>query len=218
MLNYSDAQLDSLLRFAYRHRLQIAVHAAGDRASEQFLRRIDQLKLNVSNLQWRMEHLQKVNSKIINEITQFHLVPSVQPYHAVRDIQWLENHLSVDSTFYAYQSLYQCNGIIAIGSDLPIEKFNPFYIIWAATQQKGADNPKIKGLYPREKLTITQVLQSYTLFNAQLVGRERSVGTLKIGKEATFFSSNFPIDESYTSTSNYALKTFIKGKEVYSIE
>lgn len=216
-LNYENnlKGLDSILIFASENELQIAAHAAGDKAIEQLLERIEINDLDINNLQWRIEHVQKINPEIIKKLSQIHLIPSLQPYHAISDMEWLKDKMTIDDYFYAYESLLNTSNIIAIGSDIPVEQFNPFQIIWAATNRKTSDG---KTFSSHEKLSLNDVLKAYSIYNAQIVHRENHTGTLEVGKDATFFSSNLKIDESFENTNNYSIRVFTKGKEVYSIE
>lgn len=210
-LIYTDQenQLDSLLLFAYNRELQVAAHAIGDRAALQFLSHIEELDLDVRNLSWRIEHLQKITPEILEKIAHTNIIPSIQPYHAYSDMKWIQNILTTNSNFYAYRSLLNANNMIAIGSDLPIETYNPFEIMSIANQ-----NP----LSGKESISMEELMRAYTLYNAQIMGLESIIGTLQIGKEATFFSTQFDILQTNQLVNNYAIRTFIKGKETYAIE
>lgn len=218
VINYTKEELDSVLQFAYQHELQVAVHSAGDKSAEFFLSRIKELHLNVSNLQWRMEHLQKVSPKILKLMTNLHLIPSVQPYHAVSDAHWLNEKLTVDASYYAYRSLYNTNGILLIGSDLPIETFNPFEIIYAASTRKDRDGFPTNGFNIKEKISVLDAIKAYALYNPTVVGLDSKFGSLKTGKMAHLFVADRTISSSVDNLKNYAVKTYINGKEAYSVE
>ncbi|OJX39203.1 MAG: hypothetical protein BGO87_04255 [Flavobacteriia bacterium 40-80] len=218
-INYADETLDSLLKFAYNHELQLAVHTAGSRSAITFMNRIKMLKLDVGNLKWRMEHLQQSTPEVLKLLSELYIIPSVQPFHAISDIQWLRSVIpDIDKWFYNYKSLYEANGIIAIGSDAPVETFNPFEIIWAANSRKDSENTPGSQFNPEEAISIETLLKAYTQFNPQIVDLEKNFGILDKQKNATFFISNLPISSNYNSIYNYSTGTFIKGKKVYSAE
>lgn len=217
-INYSTISLDSLLLFAHDHELQLAAHAAGDVSAELFLKRVKSLQLNVDNLKWRIEHLQKTNPTILSLLSELHIIPSIQPYQAVSDAAWIRLAIQpVDNSFYAYKSLLAANGIIGIGSDLPVETYNPFEIIWASNTRKDIEN-KGYGFNEIEKLNIKDALKAYTIYNAQLTDNDTEYGTIEKGKAATFFISEYPINSDFNSIYNYSNWTFIKSKKVYSVE
>lgn len=219
-INYTSDALDSLILFSYNHELQLAVHAAGDRSAVFFLNRIKALEINVNNLNWRMEHLQKVNPTLLELMGELHILASVQPFHAVSDLAWLRTIVpTVGNDFYAYKSLYTVNDMILIGSDMPVETFNPFEIMWAASVRKDLeDEGSGYGFNMEEGLSIDEVLKGYTSFNAQIVDNGSILGSIEENKWATFFIASSPITNEFNATYNYATKTFIKGKETYSVE
>ncbi len=218
-INYSSDELDSLILFSYNHELQLAVHTAGDRSAEFFLNRIKVLNINVNNLNWRMEHLQKVNPTLLKLMGELNILASVQPFHAVSDMEWLRMTIpTVGNDYYAYKSLFKLNDMIIIGSDMPIETFNPYEIIWAATARKGLENDNRPGFNMSEALSIDDVLKGYTLFNSEIVDNSSVLGSIEKDKWATFFITMSPITNDFNSAYNYATKTFIKSKEVYSVE
>ncbi len=217
-INYSQTDLDSVLTYAYDRDLQVAMHCVGDKSAEFVLNRIQTLGMNINNLNWRIEHLQKVNPTVLKLISELHIIPSVQPYHAVSDVNWLGNVLSLDNSFYAYKSLYNTNLMLAIGSDMPVETFSPFEILYAATARKEVQNANFKGFNTKESLTLDEVLRGYTTFNSFLVETSYLYGSLDKNGFATFFIANTPITTDINSAYNYAIKTFIKSKEVYSVE
>jgi hypothetical protein len=217
-LNYSEKGLDSLLLFAYEHELQLAAHTAGDMGATFFLNRIKALKLNIDNLKWRIEDLQKINPTVLALLTELHVIPSIQPYLAVSNAELIRLVVSkIDNSFYAYKSLLKTNGLFAIGSGLPIEAFNPFEIIWAANSRKKIDNIGNPFNYS-EKLEKNDLIKAYTIYNAQLVDLDETLGVLEKNKPASFFISEFPINSAFNSIYNFANQTYIKSKKVYSVE
>ena len=53
---------------------------------------------------------------------------------------------------YAYKSLLDQFGMIAIGTDFPVELTDPFLTIHAAVQRKNADNFPALGFLPKEQI------------------------------------------------------------------
>jgi predicted amidohydrolase YtcJ len=183
-----------------------------------FLNRIKALKLNIDNLKWRIEDLQKINPTVLALLTELHVIPSIQPYLAVSNAELIRLVVSkIDNSFYAYKSLLKTNGLFAIGSGLPIEAFNPFEIIWAANSRKKIDNIGNPFNYS-EKLEKNDLIKAYTIYNAQLVDLDETLGVLEKNKPASFFISEFPINSAFNSIYNFANQTYIKSKKVYSVE
>lgn len=217
-VNFS-AELDATILFAYNHELQLVAQTANEKSTLAFLERIKALQLNIDNLKWRLEHLESSTPQILQLLTELHIIPSVQPSIAINDAWKRNREFSLSpNQWYAYKSLLSTNEIIAIGSGLPLETFNPFEIIWAANARKDIENTAGFIFNPNEKLDVSTVLKAYTLYNASLVDNEMDYGTIEVNKPATFFISELPINASYNSIYNYAKWTFIKSRKVYSVE
>jgi predicted amidohydrolase YtcJ len=119
---------------------------------------------------------------------------------------------------YAYKTLLQQTGMIAIGTDFPIEDINPFLTIHAAVQRKDRDNFPSVGFYPSEALTLLECIKGMTTWAAFASFQDRKIGTLEKGKQATFSIFINQVNSTPNFTSNYSWMTFIKGKKVYSAE
>jgi predicted amidohydrolase YtcJ len=166
---------------------------------------------------WRIEHAQVIDRNDLHFFSDFAIFPSVQPTHAVSDQRWAESRLGKERIkgAYAYKSLLQAFGMVAIGTDFPIELTNPFLTIFAATQRKNKDNLPNDGFLIEEQLTLEQVLKGMTSWAAFAAFEENNRGTISKGKEATFFIVKRPIRNETTLSPNFAYSTYISGKMVY---
>src|SRR5699024_9996109 len=123
---------------------QLNTHAIGDSANVVVLRAYENALKEQQDRRWRVEHAQVIDS------TDFHyfsdnIIPSVQPTHATSDMYWAEDRLGVKRMqgAYAYKTLLEQSGRIALGTDFPVEKVSPFLTFYAAVARKD-----IKG-YPK---------------------------------------------------------------------
>ena len=66
------------------------------------------------------------------------IIPSVQPIHAVSDKDWAIDRLGVErlKNSYAYKDLLDWSGVLAFGTDFPVEDINPFQTFYAAVARK----------------------------------------------------------------------------------
>lgn len=219
VINWTNENLSEILIFAADHELQIAAHTAGDRAAQFFLENVKSNQLNINNLKWRIEHLQVVNPTVLKLLEELYIIPSVQPFHAVSDASWIYQVFQpITNNYYPYNSLFETLGMLAIGSDLPIDQYNPYEIIWAATTRTDMEKLPAGGFIPSQRLPLKEVLKSFIQYNSQIVDLENELGSLEAGKNATFFIANTPITNQFNSTYNYATQVFIKGKKTYSTE
>jgi predicted amidohydrolase YtcJ len=108
---------------------------------------------------------------------------------------------------YAYKTLLQQFGMIALGTDFPVEQTNPFLTIQAAVNHS-----------TNEALTLDEVLKGMTIWAAFAAFQEKELGSLEKGKQATFVIFENPVTAAEGQVQNYAWRTFIKGKCVFKLE
>jgi predicted amidohydrolase YtcJ len=74
---------------------------------------------------------------------------------------------------------------LALGSDSPVETFDPLVGIHAAVTRRRADGaPGPDGWYPEQRLTVEEAIEGFTLGAAYAGGMEHEVGSLQAGKLA----------------------------------
>jgi predicted amidohydrolase YtcJ len=108
---------------------------------------------------------------------------------------------------YAYRTLLGQFGMLAIGTDFPVEQTNPFLSIQAAVNRPA-----------QEALTLEEVLRGMTIFAAFASFEEGRLGTLEKGKDATFAIFEYPVVSDVGQAQNYAWRTFVKGRCVFKLE
>jgi predicted amidohydrolase YtcJ len=90
---------------------------------------------------WRVEHAQVVDPHDLHLFQHTGIIPSVQPTHATSDAPWAEDRLCTHRMHgaYAYRTLLQTAGTIALGTDFPVEQVNPLATYLAAVFRNSAD-------------------------------------------------------------------------------
>ncbi len=197
---------------------QMNTHAIGDSTNAILLKLYQTIYAKNKDHRWRIEHAQVVDYKEIALFGKFGVFPSVQPTHAVSDQRWAEDRLGKNrmNGAYAYKSLLNSYGMLAIGTDFPVELTNPFLTIHAAVQRRDKQNQPSKGFYAKEAITLIECLKGMTIWAAFSSFDENHLGSLESGKDATFAIFEKPIQSTSTFTDNFAWKTFISGKNVYA--
>ncbi len=211
------SEMQELSKFCSKIGYQLNTHAIGDSANNIILNLYKNEYLINKDHRWRIEHAQVIDRKDLHFFSDFAIFPSVQPTHAVSDQRWAESRLGKERIkgAYAYKSLLEAFGMVAIGTDFPIELTNPFLTIFAATQRKNKDNLPNDGFLIEEQLSLEQVLKGMTSWAAFAAFEENNRGTISKGKEATFFIVKRPIRNETTFSPNFAYSTYISGKMVY---
>lgn len=218
MLN--DEQLKRLTTVAQLTGYQMNVHAIGDETNRKVLDWIIASNQGIPDHRWRLEHAQVIDPVDFDLIASSGVYPSVQPTHAVSDQRWAEQRLGKLRLkgAYAYKTLLDRAGFLAIGTDFPVERLDPFLTIYAAVKRKNAENEPIAGFLPEEAISVDDCLRGMTIWAAWASFQEKKKGSLEKKKEATFFILDQPFRVQESFEPNFAFKTFIRGKCVYSME
>lgn len=172
--------------------LTIAIHAIGDRAARVALNSIERAQQMLaeqgtpvdpaSSLRYRLEHVQLIAPEDLERMRRLGVIASVQPFHAVadRDIAeryWGKRHRRA----YAYRTMRDLGIPLALGSDAPVEIFDPIRILYAATLRRDPALQRPSWL-PDQALTIQDALWGYTMGAAYAGAEEQRKGSLTPGK------------------------------------
>jgi predicted amidohydrolase YtcJ len=199
---------------------QMNTHAIGDSTNKILLDLYERVFEVNKDHRWRIEHAQVIDPKDFELFSKYAIFPSVQPTHAVSDQRWAEQRLGRTRMIgaYAYKTLLSKFGMLAIGTDFPVELTDPFLTIHAAVKRQNAENFPAGGFYANEAISLNECIKGMTIWAAFASFQENRIGTLEKGKEATFAIFENPVVASDEFRPNFASYTFIKGKKVYSTE
>lgn len=218
LLTTSEEELHEVMTLAESIGYQVNIHAIGDSTNRLILDKIRSLRDRKPDHRWRIEHAQVVDPADFMLFAESGAFPSVQPTHAVSDQRWAEQRLGKARLkgAYAYQTLLQHAGMLALGTDFPVEQINPFLTIQAAVFRTNAEGEPIGGFLPEEALTEEQCLRGMTIWPAFASFSETRTGSLEKGKDATFVILDLPFRVVESFEQNFAWKVFIRGRERYS--
>ena len=212
--------LDDLSMIAKRlakSRFQMNTHAIGDSANSYVLKTYAKELKSQTNRRWRMEHAQIIDPDEFDYFTE--IIPSVQPTHATSDMYWAEDRLGPDRIkgAYAYKTLLEINGRIALGTDFPVEKVNPMLTFYAAVARKDLSGYPEDGFQIKNGLSREETLKGMTIWAAYSNFEEKEKGSLEVNKFADFVILDqdimtIPIKEVPNIKIN---GTYINGEKVY---
>jgi predicted amidohydrolase YtcJ len=201
--------------------LQLITHAIGDRANHEILDFYERLEKEDGprDRRDRIEHAQTLLPADIPRFAQLHVIASVQPYHAIDDGRWAEVRIGPEriKTTYAFRSLMDSGAVVAFGSDWPVAPLVPLVGIYAAVTRRTIDGKNPNGWMPREKISVAQAVQAYTMNAAYAEGEEKLKGAIRAGQLADIvvLSRNiFNIDPVEIEDVKVDL-TLLGGKSVY---
>lgn len=199
-------------------KFQVCTHCIGDSANRLILNIYGKI-LPDSLQRWRIEHAQVVSPNDLPLFGKYGIIPSVQPVHATSDMYWADKRLGAEriKTAYTYHDLLKAAGMVAIGTDFPVENINPFYSFYAAVERKDLKDFPANGFQKENAIDRNSALLGMTRWAAYSNFEEQEKGSIEPGKFADFILLD---RDPITCAGNEipktkVLSTFIAGKKVY---
>ena len=167
-----------------------AIHAIGDRAVHDVLDVFEAVRQEEAQRgdspitrRHRIEHVQIIHPDDAPRLAQLDVIASMQPRHATSDYEAADRGWGARGQWsYNIRMQIDQGAHIALGSDLPIEPFEPLKGIFAAvTRQRPDGTPGPEGWYPALRLTLDEALRGFTLGPAYAAGMEKRLGKLAPG-------------------------------------
>jgi predicted amidohydrolase YtcJ len=170
--------------------LQVAIHAIGDRGNADLLDLFaEATQTNGSrDRRFRIEHVQHLRPQDYKRFSQLNVIASMQPYHAIDDGRWAEGRIGKKrcASSYAMRSLLDAGAKVAFGSDWSVAPLDPLLGIDAAVNRRTLDGKHPNGWFPKQRITVAEAIECYTLSSAFAAFQEKDLGTLEPGKLADF--------------------------------
>ena len=164
---------------------QINTHAIGDRGVRNVIDAYAKAGVAPAD-RFRVEHLQVIAPADVPRLIERGIIASMQPTHATSDMYWAEARLGPERVkgAYAWRTILQSGGRLALGSDFPVEEVNPFLGIHAAVTRQDQKQWPAGGWYPSQRLTLAEAIRGFTLDAAYAAFEEKTRGTIEPGKLA----------------------------------
>ncbi|MDQ2887109.1 MAG: amidohydrolase [Chloroflexota bacterium] len=227
ILTIPEQEMMDIVSDATEMGLVIAIHAIGDRAARVALNSIERAQQLIaeqgtpenpaSGLRYRLEHVQLIAPEDLERMRRLGVIASIQPFHAVadRDIAeryWGKRHRHA----FAYRTMQALGIPLAMGSDAPVETFDPLRILYAATQRRDA-NVQRPAWQPDQALPIADALWGYTLGAAYAGAEEQRKGSLTAGKlgDAIVLRDDILNTDQEKMPENGVQATILGGRIVY---
>ena len=196
---------------------QMNTHAIGDSTVSVLLKEYQKVLNDIEDPRWRIEHSQVVD---LNEFELYNdkILPSVQPTHATSDMYWAYDRLGkrIDGA-YAFKDLLSQSKRIALGTDFPVEKVNPFHTFYSSIERKDLNGYPENGFQIENAFTREETLKGMTIWGAYFNFEEDEKGTIEKGKSADFIiiDQNIMKIEADKIPNTKVLKTFVDGELVF---
>jgi predicted amidohydrolase YtcJ len=184
------ATLEERVAAADAARLQVEIHAIGDRANAEILDVFERVsrRNGPRDRRFRIEHAQHLRPSDIARFAALGVIASMQPYHSIDDGRWAEKRIGRQRclTTYAFRSLLDAKAVLAFGSDWDVAPLSPLDGIFAAATRRTIDGKNPDGWFPEQKIAVEEALRAYTASAARAAFEEKEKGTLAPGKLADF--------------------------------
>lgn len=218
---------------------QIHVHCMGDGATTSILNSFEYVskRNDIKKNRHTITHLMQVKEDDMKRMADMGIIAAMQPmwpiYDRFAEVQAGEM-FGAERVLEQYPigSLRKAGVIVSAGTDFPITippnpyigiqtaltrcvpKVHPDYEEYHTIQLGPTDNPR------KNCVNLPEAVASYTIWDAYQCFLEDVTGSIEVGKSADFVL----LDQKLTSVPSkeiegiHAVKTYLKGKEVYSAE
>jgi len=210
------SELAETAKIAKQNKLQLCVHAIGDRGNKEVLDLFEQAH-GVEKLRWRIEHAQHLNPQDIPRFAKLGVIASMQGVHCTSDSPFVEKRLGRQRALegaYVWRKLVDSGAVVTNGTDAPVEKVSALDSYFSMVTRQWDDGTTF---YPEHRLTALEALRAYTLDNAYAAFQEKDKGSLEAGKLAdiTVLSQDItaaPVENIKKAVVRY---TIVGGKIAY---
>ena len=212
--------MDSLAKVIALTNFQMNTHAIGDNANHSILKIYNEVLTKKNDPRWRVEHSQIISPEDF-QMFNSKIIPSIQPTHATSDMYWADERIGVKRLKeggYAYKKLLDWSGIVALGTDFPVENINPFHTFYAAVARKDLSMFPYGGFQSENSLSRYEALMGMTSWAAYSNFEEKEKGSIEIGKMADFviLDRDIMTVEEGEIFSTKVVATILGGNVVYS--
>ncbi|OGU56679.1 MAG: amidohydrolase [Ignavibacteria bacterium RBG_13_36_8] len=203
-------------------KLQLMIHAIGDRAISEILDIYEEVidKNPAWDRRLRLEHVQHIRKEDIYRMKKLDVIASVQPYHLCIDGTWCEKKIGKErlSGTYAFKSLIDTGIKVSFGSDWSAGDLNPMKGIYAAVARRVDGMKFLESWIPGEKISVEEAVKCYTINAAYTSFEEDLKGSIEMGKFAdlVIISDNIFEIEPEQIKEVHIEHTIFDGKIVYS--
>jgi predicted amidohydrolase YtcJ len=209
-----------------KNNFQIHVHSIGDAATSIILDAFESAELQNGKRDSRnsITHLQLVGQSDIKRFKELAVVALPQPYWFIKDdyyyniqVPYLGQERADEE--YPMKSFFDEGVVVASSSDYPVTiPCNPLIAIQYGITRSDSSKTDINDvLWPEERVTLTQMIRSFTINGAYANFLEKDTGSIEVGKQADMIVLEknlfeIPINEIHKVK---VLMTLFEGKEVF---
>ncbi|MGE4130804.1 MAG: amidohydrolase [Bdellovibrionales bacterium] len=143
---WDTSSLEAVVRKVAEENLELAVHAIGDEAADEFVNLA--LKLHEQGIAgiWHLEHAELLRSDTVKKMVGLNITCHLQPSHWLSDRKWLENKIGdLIRDAFPWRKLQEAGIPFFFGSDAPIEPASVARCLQALSESAEAGIPRLLG-------------------------------------------------------------------------
>lgn len=202
----------------------LAVHAIGDRANQEVIKAISQLRdfeseRSLPHYRHRIEHVQCIKPEDQILLNKLGITASVQPIHCTSDMYTADKYWGKRTQCtYPFASFDEQGVFMVFGSDAPVESCNPFWGLHAAVTRRRKDgSPSGNGWHSEQRISLQKALEAYSKNPAIQAGMGDRLGQIRPGYLADLIV--LPVDPFQVSPQEIhtlaPVMTMVNGKIVF---
>jgi predicted amidohydrolase YtcJ len=223
-LNWDPEKLKEAVALADRSKLQVYLHAIGDRGVRTALDAYAAaLQANgSSDRRGRVEHIETISPADYERFKALGVIASMQPLHAdpnqnIFDV-WAKNAGPERSArAFSWANFEKIKVPLTFGSDWPVVTSDVFRGLYCAVTRKTREGKPEKGWHPELAVSTENALRHYTIDAAYASFDEKNKGSITPGKFAdiSVLSQNFVKKSPENILKTKVVLTILNGKIVY---
>jgi hypothetical protein len=185
ILIHNEHELKKMVETCQKFGYYVTMHCIGDKALELAIDSIDYAREKYPHISLRhgIVHCQITDENLLNRIIEMDLLIYAQPIFLNYDLHIVDDRIGkrLASSSYNFGRLVR-NGVhLSMGTDSPVEKFNPMENIYCAVTRKDMNGYPKGGFYPEQSITVEESIKAYTCESAYCSYEENIKGKIKNG-------------------------------------
>lgn len=214
---YSQEELNEMVALADENKMQVTMHACGDRAVEEAITAIEQV--GSPEMRHRIIHVQTLGPDLLERLGNSQCYVEIQPGSMAGEYDEYETWFGKERAPYCNManSIAEAGIPFTASSDCPVDPLDPHHNIFVGVNRATPQGEPSGGWMPQEKMPVDVAYKAYTETPASLEFKESSKGRIEKGYVADFILlRHHPKQVSKNKLKDMTVaETWIDGERVF---